>query len=129
MNMIDPMEKARKLVDRHASKLAEALYSQFPELRDEMGRNIQKYGTPTLSGGQGGLHSYSVATRVNELFSSVGSYNPLEIRITPSDPEATHYDLEWYVLTDYDGQLRRAIDVERGAQANGDGHQDSASVV
>lgn len=87
-------------------------------MQEEVRSNLLKYSTPTLSGGIDGLKDYTVAASVDELFKTIGAYNPLEIHIRPSDPDANHYELDWYVLTDWDGQLRRAIDVERESKGD-----------
>ena len=50
---------------------------------------------------------------MSDLLDGPGIYNALEINIRPADPEADHYEMEWHILTEHNGKLTRAIDLER----------------
>ena len=105
----------------------EALLDQFPEVADELRQNVEKYGSPILKGGLGGLTPYGLAGHVSDLLDGPGIYNALEINIRPVDTDSNHYELNWYVLTDQDRQFRRAIEVEkeRNGDMNGNGLRNS----
>lgn len=115
--MTDPLKAAEQAAREHTRRQA-ALYEKFPALQEELDRNIRKYGVPTLSGGIGGLTTYNLPSQLYHVLHDVGTYHPVEVQICPADPEAHHYDLNWFVLV-YDpasDKLRRAIEVEKEQQ-------------
>lgn len=113
---MDIMKKAHEAAKLKQQELLDILLLKSPELAKEFEYNIRKYGVPFLNQYEGALWKEELPEKVNELLNQKFPLDLIEINIKPEDEDGHHWGIECNLLTEINGELFKAIDVDRNKQ-------------
>ena len=117
---MDILKIAHEAAKVKQENLIETLLSKYPELAREFEYNIKKYGYPILSQSQGGLWKEELSEKVQELLFQQFPLDLIEINIRPDDIDGHHWNVDYHILTERNGNLVKAIDLELNKQRSTD---------